>query len=56
MGVVFVLVALVLIGVGGLLTAINAALGVLGRNDLLEEASSMRNPQPLHRVAADITA
>ena len=56
MGVVFILLALVLIGVGGLLTAINAALGVLGRNDLLEEASSMRNPQPLHRVAADITA
>ena len=36
MSIVFLLIAVALIVVGGLLTAISAALGVVGRNDLLE--------------------
>ena len=44
MSIVFLLIAVALIVVGGLLTAISAALGVVGRNDLLEEAATKRKP------------
>lgn len=56
MAIVFVLVALFLVVVGGLLTAINAGLGVVGRNDLIELAATKKKPQALHRVASDLPA
>ena len=56
MTIVFVLVALFLVVVGGLLTAINAGLGVVGRNDLVELAATKKKPQALHRVASDLPA
>ena len=48
MSIIFVFVALALIAAGGLLTAISAALGVVGRNDLIEEAAARRKPHALH--------
>lgn len=56
MAIVFVLVALFLVVVGGLLTAINAGLGVVGRNDLIELAATKKKPQALHSVASDLPA
>ena len=56
MTIVFVLVALFLVAVGGLLTAINAGLGAVGRNDLVELAATKKKPQALHRVASDLPA
>jgi CBS domain containing-hemolysin-like protein len=56
MAIVFVLVALFLVVVGGLLTAINAGLGVVGRNDLIELAATKKKPQALHRLASDLPA
>jgi CBS domain containing-hemolysin-like protein len=50
--IVFLIVALALIVVGGLLTAISAALGAVGRNDLLDEAATKRKPQALHALAS----
>ena len=54
MSIVFLLIAVALIVVGGLLTAISAALGVVGRNDLLEEAATKRKPQALHALASNM--
>lgn len=56
MGVVFVVIALTLIAVGGLTTAVRASLAALSRNDLLEEAEKLRAPAPLHKIAADLDA
>jgi len=56
MALAFVLIALVLIVLGGLLTAIDSAFSSVGRNDLIEEASTKRKPQALHRIAADLPA
>jgi len=49
-------VALALIAAGGLLTAISAALGVVGRNDLIEEAAARRKPHALHKLASAMAA
>lgn len=56
MGIVFVVVAVVLIAVGGLITALRASLVALSRNDLLEESEKLRSPTPLHKIAADMEA
>ncbi len=56
MALAFVLIALVLIVLGGLLTAIDSAFSSVGKNDLIEEASTKRKPQALHRIAADLPA
>ncbi|WP_182501125.1 hemolysin family protein [Frigoribacterium faeni] len=54
---VFVIVAVVLVIVGGLLAAIDSALGVLSRADLIEEADeSPRSRAALLAVSADIGA
>jgi len=54
MSLVFVAVALALIALGGLLTAIASSLEALSRNDLVEEAERRRSPQTLHKIAADL--
>lgn len=56
MGVVFVVVAIGLIALGGLTTALRASLVALSRNDLLEEAEKLRSPATLHKIAADVDA
>jgi len=56
MALAFVLIALVLIVLGGLLTAIDSAFSSVGKNNLIEEASTKRKPQALHRIAADLPA
>ena len=54
MAVVFVIIAVVLIVLGGLLTAIDSAFSSVGKNDLIEEAATKRKPQALHRIASDM--
>jgi CBS domain containing-hemolysin-like protein len=54
--IVFVVTAVILIALGGLLTALGAGLGALGRNDIIEEAATKRNPNPLHKIAAATTS
>jgi CBS domain containing-hemolysin-like protein len=54
MAFAFVGIAVVLIVLGGLLSAIHAAFGAMGRNDLFELAATKRKPTVLHRVVADL--
>jgi len=54
MSFAFVAVALALIALGGLATAIASSLESLSRNDLVEEAERRRKPQTLHKIAADL--
>lgn len=56
MAIVFLLSAVGLVAVGGLLTALRSALEVLSRNDLVEAAETMRKPEALRAVAADMPA
>lgn len=56
MGAIFVAIALLLITLGGLATALRASLGALSRNDLLEEAEKLPSPGVLHKIAADMDA
>lgn len=53
MAFLFVAVALALIALGGLLTAIASSLEALSRSDLIEEAERKRKPGSLHKIAAD---
>ncbi len=48
--------AVLLVGCGGLMAALDSALGVTGRADLLELAESGRGAPALRRIAADIDA
>jgi len=48
MSVVFLLTAIVLVVVGGLLTAISAALRAVGRNELIDLAATKRKPKAVH--------
>lgn len=48
--------AVLLVGCGGLMAALDAALGVTGRADLLELAESGRNARALRRIADDVDA
>jgi len=54
MSLAFVAVAVALIALGGLSTAIASSLETLSRNDLVEEAERRRSPQTLHKIAADV--
>ncbi len=54
--IIFFLVALALVGFGGLLAAIDAALGVVSRNDVIELAAQRKHPQRLFAVVGDIGA
>ena len=54
MTTLFILSAIVLVVFGGLLTAIDGALSVLGRGDILDEADEVKNPTPLRNVAKDV--
>ena len=56
MSVVFLLTAIVLVVVGGLLTAISAALGAVGRNELIDLAATKRKPKAVHALAAGMPA
>jgi CBS domain containing-hemolysin-like protein len=53
---VFFLVALLLVAVGGLLASLDAALGVVSRIELVDIASTRKRPKRLHAVAADVGA
>jgi len=54
--VLFFVAALLLIGIGGLLAAIDASLGVVSRIELVDIAASRRQPARLFAVAADVGA
>lgn len=54
--VVFFSTAFVLVVLGGLFAAIDAALGVLSRNDLVELAAERKKPQRLLTISNDIGA
>ncbi|MCF8549901.1 MAG: hemolysin family protein [Pontimonas sp.] len=56
MSIAFVVIAAVLIALGGFTMALRASLATLSRNDLLEEAEKVRKPQALHKIASDIEA
>ena len=56
MALAFVIIAVLLIVLGGLLTAIDSAFSSVGKHDLIEEAAAKRKPQALHRIAADLPA
>ena len=56
MSVVFLLTAIVLVVVGGLLTAISAALGAVGRNELIDLAATKRKPKAVRALAAGMPA
>jgi CBS domain containing-hemolysin-like protein len=45
-----------LVVVGGLLTAISAALGAVGRNELIDLAATKRKPKAVHALAAGMPA
>lgn len=53
---VFFLVALLLVAVGGLLASLDAALGVVSRIELVDIASTRKRPKRLRAVAADVGA
>jgi CBS domain containing-hemolysin-like protein len=53
---VFIAVAVLLVAFGGLLAAVDSALGVLGRNDLLEMAQGSRVRRSLLAIASDMGA
>lgn len=54
MAIVFGVIALVLVILGGLLSAIDSAFSSVGKNDLIEEAATTRQPQALHKIASDV--
>lgn len=54
MAIVFSVIAVVLVIVGGLLSAIESAFSSVGKNDLIEEAATVRKPQALHKIASDV--
>jgi len=56
MGILFVVLAAILVAVGGLLTALVSSIEALSRNDILEEAETKRKPQSLHKLASAIPA
>lgn len=54
MTVIFIITAVTLIVVGGLLTALDGALHVLSRNDILDEAEASKKRSALQHIAADV--
>jgi CBS domain containing-hemolysin-like protein len=51
---VFVLIAVILVIIGGVLAAIDGALQVLSRHDLVDEAEQARRPAALRAIASDV--
>ncbi len=56
MSAVFLITAVILVILGGLLTAISAALGAVGRNELIDLAATKHKPKALHTLAASMPA
>ena len=56
MTIAFIAIAVLLIVIGGLLTALDGALQVLSRGDLLDEAEGSKRKQSLQKIATDIAA
>lgn len=56
MTVAFVITAVLLILIGGLLTALDGALHVLSRSDILDEAEGAKRRVALQRIATDVAA
>jgi len=54
--ILFFFAALLLVGIAGLLSAIDASLGVVSRIELVDIAAHRRRPSHLHAVAADVGA
>lgn len=52
----FIAIAVLLIIIGGLLTALDGALQVLSRSDVLDEAEGSKRKQSLQKIATDIAA
>jgi len=50
----FITTAIILVIFGGLLTAIDGALSVLSRSDILDEAEEVKNPAALRKIATDV--
>jgi len=50
----FITTAIILVIFGGLLTAIDGALSVLSRSDILDEAEEVKKPQALRSIAMDV--
>jgi CBS domain containing-hemolysin-like protein len=56
MTALFVLIAVVLVIIGGVLAAIDGALQVLSRHDILDVAEDSRRPETLRHIAGDAPA
>lgn len=56
MTALFVLIAVTLVIIGGVLTAIDGALQVLSRHDILDEAENSPAPRALRAIASDVPA
>lgn len=56
MTTLFVLIAVVLVIIGGILAAIDGAMQVLSRHDILDVAEESRRPEALRQIAADAPA
>jgi CBS domain containing-hemolysin-like protein len=54
MTILFVTIAVILTIIGGVLTAIDGAMQVSSRHDLLDEAEQVKNPKPLRAIAQDV--
>jgi len=54
--IAFIITAVLLIVIGGLLTALDGALHVLSRSDILDEAEGAKHRLPLQRIATDVAA
>ena len=50
----FITIAVILVIFGGLLTAIDGALSVLSRSDILDEAEEVKKPGALRKIATDV--
>lgn len=56
MTIAFIITAVLLIVIGGLLTALDGALQVLSRSDILDEAEGAKHRLTLQRIATDVAA
>ncbi|MFP7760640.1 hemolysin family protein [Marisediminicola sp. LYQ134] len=56
MDTLFIIAAILLVGLGGLLAAVDSALSVTSRSDLLDLASTSRTTRSLTAIAGDVSA
>lgn len=56
MTIAFIITAVLLIVIGGLLTALDGALQVLSRSDILDEAEGAKHRLTVQRIATDVAA